>query len=62
MSYNIYYWCDSGANCESCREDTISTDELGITEKEWDDMSEDEQTNMMREVALDRLDWGFRKQ
>jgi hypothetical protein len=30
----------------------ISTDELGITEKEWDDMSEGEQAYTIQQLAF----------
>jgi hypothetical protein len=61
MAYNILYWCDSGANCDSCYRDEISTDELGLTEKEWDDLSEDVQAGIMRDIALDGMEWGYQK-
>ena len=52
-------WCDSGANHQSCREETYDIGDLGITEAEWDAMTEDEQSDFAKEIAFDRLDWGF---
>lgn len=59
MSKKVKYWCDSGANIHSCREGEITLDELGITEDEWNSMSVDDKEKMMRDVALERLDWGY---
>ena len=59
MSKRIRYWCDSGANAFSCREGSIDFDELGMTEAEWVALSDEEKDERMRDVALDRLDWGY---
>lgn len=55
----IKWWCDSGANAFSCREGVVTTKEIGITDAEWDAMTEDERESLMKEIAWDRLDWGF---
>lgn len=54
-------WCDSGANIHSRREEEFHTDDLGITEEDWAKMSEDEKAEAVRDIALDRLDWGFQE-
>lgn len=54
-------WLNSGANIHSCREVTMTLDDLNITSKEWDEMSESERDEVMREVAFERSDWGFRE-
>jgi hypothetical protein len=59
MSKKIKYWCDSGANIHSCRRGTTTLDELGLTEEEWHAMSDEDRENLMRDIALDRLDWGY---
>ena len=59
MSKKIIYWCDSGANIHSCRKDETTLEELGFTEDEWFAMTEDKRDDVMREIALDRLDWGY---
>ncbi|MFP1780371.1 hypothetical protein ACLEEB_14570 [Lonsdalea quercina] len=59
--YKFKVFCDSGANCQSKYEVEVTTDELGITESEWDALSEHEQEEVMKEVAFERLDWGYCK-
>lgn len=59
MSKKIKYWCDSGANIHSCRKGTTTLDELGLTEEEWHAMSDEDRDDVMRDVACDRLDWGY---
>lgn len=59
MSKKIKYWCDSGASIHSCLEGETSLEELGLTEEEWDAMSDDERDDMMREIACDQLCWGY---
>jgi len=59
MSKKIKYWCDSGANIHSCRKGTTTLDELGLTEEEWHAMSDEDRDNLMQDIALDRLDWGY---
>ena len=59
MSKKIKYWCNSGANIHSCRKGTTTLDELGLTEEEWHAMSDEDRETLMRDIALDRLDWGY---
>ena len=59
MSKTIKFWCDSGANAFSCREGTTTLDELGLTDPEWNAMSNEQKDGLMREVACERLDWGY---
>lgn len=51
-------WCDSGANHASCREDI---EEIDMTEAEFEEMTADEKEEMFREIALDRLEWGWER-
>lgn len=60
MSKTIHYWCDSGANVHSTYRGKIALEELGMTEDEWLELTNDERDNVMREIALERLDWGYR--
>ena len=62
MTVTIKYWCDSGANIHSCRKGSITLDELGFTETEWDEMPEDQRDEVMKEIAFERLDWGYAKE
>lgn len=52
-------WLDSGANIHSRRETTISLDDIGISDEEWNDMEESDRDEVMRDVAFERLDWGY---
>lgn len=52
-------WCDSGANVHSCRTETVTLDELGLSDEEWAEMTESERDGFMRDVAFSRLDWGY---
>ena len=59
MTAKINWWCDNGANIHSCIKDSISLDELGITLEEWKEMSGKEREDMMRDVCLATLAWGY---
>ena len=50
----IKAWLDSGANVHSCR-----WTDFEIEEAEWSAMSEDERDEYAKEVAWDRMDWGW---
>jgi hypothetical protein len=50
----IKTWLDSGANIHSRRET-----EFEIDEAEWSAMSEEERDEYAKEVAWDRMDWGW---
>jgi hypothetical protein len=57
----IDYWCDSGANIHSCLKGSIDTSEFGLTDEDWLGLSDDEKEEYMKDVALERLNWGFRE-
>lgn len=59
MSKKFNVWCDSGANHQSCRRQTVSLEDLDLTDEEWEAMTESERDDFMRDIALDRLDWGY---
>jgi len=50
----IKTWLDSGANAHSCFED-----EFDIDEAEWNAMTEEERDEYAKEIAWDRMDWGW---
>lgn len=55
-------WCDSGANIHSCRTVIIDVeDTFGLSDDEWKALTEDEQTEMVKDIAWERLDWGFKE-
>lgn len=55
------FWCDSGANAFSCRRGDFTLEELGISDQEWNMMEEDERDNIVKDIALAQLDWGYRE-
>ncbi|HCO3755924.1 TPA: hypothetical protein ACNTUM_000666 [Escherichia coli] len=60
MGRKFKVWLDSGANQHSCYKQEIDIeDDLNITSDEWDALSEEEKDEVMREVAWDRMEWGF---
>jgi hypothetical protein len=61
MSLKFEVWCDSGANIHSNRKQTVTLDDIGLTDEEWLEMSEEDREETMREIAQDRLDWGYRQ-
>lgn len=59
MSKKFNVWCDSGANAHSCRRTTVTLDDLGLSDEEWADMTDEQRDEAMKDVAFERLDWGF---
>lgn len=59
MSKKLRIWCDSGANIHSCYEQEMTLEQLDISEEEWQSMGEKEKDEIMKEIAFDRLDWGY---
>lgn len=53
-------WLDSGANCQSQYSVEVTTEELGMTDEEWDSLTEEEKDETMKEIAFERAEWGFR--
>lgn len=52
---------EGGANIHSTFKDEVSLEDLGLTEPEWDALSNDEKEELVRPLAFDLSDWGFRK-
>lgn len=59
MTIKIKYWCDSGANIDSCYRDETTAKEQGFTDDEWQKLTEEEKEEVVKELALERLDWGW---
>ena len=55
----VKVWCDSGANIHSCKESTYDIEDLGLTEEELNEMSDEEKETFFKEIALDNFEWGF---
>jgi hypothetical protein len=52
-------WLDSGANSESTRSTIVSLKEIGFTNKQWDNLTDLEKDDIMREVAYESAEWGY---
>lgn len=59
MTKRFKVWCDSGANIHSCRTEYVTLDDLGLSKQDWDSMSEEQKEEAMRDIAFDKLDWGW---
>lgn len=59
MTKKFRVWLDSGANIHSCREIYISLTDLGYTDEYWDSMDEATRDEVMRDIAFERMDWGY---
>lgn len=56
----VRFFCDSGANIHSCREDEFDTvADLGFEEGEWETLSDEEKWEEANQWAQDRLDIGY---
>lgn len=54
-------WLNSGANAYSEYSTEVTTEDIGASEEEWNAMSEDEKESVMREIAFERSEWGFKE-
>jgi hypothetical protein len=59
MTKKFRVWCDSGANHASCYEQIIDLEDFDMSDAEWDSLTEKMQDEVMKEVAFERLDWGY---
>ena len=50
---------DSGANNDSCKEQVVSLEDIGINDAQWAAMTDEEKEAEMREIAFEHSDWGF---
>lgn len=56
----VTYYCNSGANIHSTRKETFDTeDDLGYTDEEWANLSEDDKYQLAEEWASERLEIGI---
>lgn len=61
MSKGLYYFLDSGANAHSKYTGFISWEDLGITEEEWDALTDTERDIVGHELAFGRAEWSYYK-
>ncbi|CCK00819.1 DUF7167 family protein [Cronobacter sakazakii] len=60
MGRKFKVWLDSGANFHSKYEQVVDLeDDLGISDEEWEQMDDEGKNEVMKEIAWDRMDWGF---
>jgi hypothetical protein len=56
----VKFFCNSGANIHSTREDTFDTvKDLVLDEGEWESMSDEDKYKMAEEWANERLEIGY---
>lgn len=54
-------WLNSGANAYSEYSTEVTTEDIGANDEEWDDMSEEDKEYIMREIAFEQSEWGFKE-
>lgn len=59
MGRKFRAYLDSGANIHSKYETEIDLDDIGIESAEWDEMSEKDKDGVMKEIAWERMEWGY---
>ncbi|NCH92230.1 DUF7167 family protein [Cronobacter sakazakii] len=60
MGRKFKVWLDSGANIHSKYEQVVDLeDDLGISDEEWEKMDDEGKNVVMKEIAWERMDWGF---
>ncbi len=56
----IRFWCNSGANAYSKREEVLDVEkDLGYTEEEWNKLSDTQKYNEAERWAWERLEIGY---
>ncbi len=55
----VKFYCDSGANIHSCRDQIFDLEELGYTEEEWEELTLEQKIQEAEEWANNYLDIGF---
>lgn len=55
----IKFCCDNGANIHSTLEHTFKPKDLGFTEDEWKELSDDEKMEIVKEWAFERFDYWY---
>ncbi|AGG57956.1 hypothetical protein VPBG_00184 [Vibrio phage helene 12B3] len=56
----VKFYCDSGANIHSCREEVVdSVEDWGMTPEECAELTEDDKLELALDWANDRLDIGM---
>lgn len=58
----VTYYCSNGANSHSTRTEVFDTeDDLGYTDDEWAELTDDDKYALAKEWANERLEIGIRE-
>lgn len=57
----IEFFCNSGANINSCRREVVDIGDWGVSDEEWDGLTENQKFEMAQEWANDRLEIGYKE-
>jgi hypothetical protein len=59
----VKFCCDNGANIHSKREEVFDTKkDFGLTDEEWQEMSDKEKDEMVKEWMWDYLEYWFEEE
>ena len=59
MGRKFKVYLDSGANIHSRYEQVVDLEDVGYSSEEWDEMELDQKDEFMKEIAWDRMEWGY---
>lgn len=59
MTRRFKVWLNSGANIHSCNEITLNLKGLGMTEEQFNAMTEEEKDKMFLDIAFEQGEWGW---
>lgn len=59
MSKRFKVYLDSGANIHSKYEQVVELDDIDLTDEEWNEMTEKQRDEVMKEIAWERMEWGY---
>jgi len=51
----VRFVCDSGANIHSARTEVINTEDYGLSDEEWMELTDDEKQKFVEEWAYENL-------
>lgn len=56
----VRFYCDSGANIHSCRDEIFDTvEDLGLEDGEWEKMDDEAKEECVKDWMSDHLDYGW---
>lgn len=59
MSKKIKYWCTLDSSGQPPLEGECTLEEIFLKEKDWNKFSEWERAGIVRNIIMNRLEWGF---